>query len=609
MTAQEALKQYFGYSSFRGGQEPLIDAILHGRDAFGIMPTGGGKSLCYQIPALLLDGITVVVSPLISLMKDQVMALKNAGIPAAFLNSSLTPVQMDRVCANLARGDYRIVYVAPERLDAGGFPALAQRLNIALLAVDEAHCVSQWGQDFRPSYLGIAEFVDRLPRRPVVAAFTATATAQVRDDIAVRLCLRNPLQIVTGFDRPNLDFDVRSVPNRSEALRQLIRARSGKSGIVYASTRANVEKLCAMLQSDGIAATRYHAGLTDEERRQNQEDFIYDRKPVIVATNAFGMGIDKSNVSYVIHYNMPMSIEAYYQEAGRAGRDGSPAECILLYSASDIYTARQLLDHPAQNDRLTPAQHEEIHRRDLARLQQMIDYCKTTDCLRGVLLDYFGQPHEARCGNCGNCRATFQTLDVTVDAQKILSCVERIRRKLGYAVGAALVGDVLHGSNLERIRALHLDELPTYGILRGRSRGEIQELVLWLLREGDLARDPEHQSLTVTAQGQSVLFCGETRMRTVKYVPKAVSAPKKSRGSADLPVQDALYQALRGLRERLARELHVPAYIVFSNATLADMAAKKPRTMAEFREVSGVGEAKAARYGEAFLSEIRKNEA
>lgn len=393
MEKAELLQRVFGYCEFRPGQEDLIDGVLSGRDVFGVMPTGGGKSMCYQLPALMLPGITLVVSPLISLMQDQVMALKSAGISGAYINSSLNENQMRAVYRNLIAGRYKIVYIAPERLDYPGFENLASKLSISFVAVDEAHCISQWGQDFRPSYLRIVNFIDSLPKRPVVGAFTATATQQVREDVERILRLTDPVRVVTGFDRPNLYFEVRSPQYKEKELLRLLAERKRKSGIVYCATRKNVETVCQKLCDQGYAATRYHAGLSEQERSENQEAFLYDRKTVMVATNAFGMGIDKSNVSFVIHYNMPKSLEAYYQEAGRAGRDGAEAECILLYSSADVRTALFLIEHGTENEELEPADRETIRRQDLARLESIQGYCKTKDCLRGYILEYFGQKH------------------------------------------------------------------------------------------------------------------------------------------------------------------------------------------------------------------------
>ena len=441
MEKVELLQRVFGYSSFRSGQEKLIDGVLSGQDVFGIMPTGGGKSMCYQLPALMLPGITLVISPLISLMRDQVMALKAAGVPAAFLNSTLTGAQMQAAYRNLLAGRYKIVYVAPERLDYPGFGAVVEKLNISFVAVDEAHCISQWGQDFRPSYLRIVQFIDSLPKRPVVGAFTATATRSVQEDVERILELRSPVREVTGFDRPNLYFEVIQPESKDKALLRLLAGRKGKSGIVYCATRKKVESVCELLCDHGYAATRYHAGLSEAERSENQEDFLYDRKTVMVATNAFGMGIDKSNVSFVIHYNMPKSIEAYYQEAGRAGRDGAEADCILLFSPGDVQTARFLINNGSDNEEMDAVQREEVRRQDLERLDAMIGYCKTKSCLRGYILDYFGQKHPAMCGNCGSCKGNFRSVDITREAQIILSCVKRVHDALGYNVGANLLVD------------------------------------------------------------------------------------------------------------------------------------------------------------------------
>ena len=595
------LKQYFGHSSFRDGQEPLVDALLSGRDVLGVMPTGAGKSICYQLPALLLPGLTIVVSPLISLMKDQVTALNQAGIPSAFINSSLTAAQHREALRQAERDAYKIIYVAPERLLTDSFLSFAQSKPIPLLAVDEAHCVSQWGQDFRPSYLRIAEFLGRLDDRPVVSAFTATATLQVREDVERLLGLNHPLCVVTGFDRPNLRFEVLKPKHKSAVLQELVSARRDKSGIIYCATRKEVERVCQMLQDEGIAATRYHAGLPEDERRANQDAFIYDRCSVMVATNAFGMGIDKSNVAYVIHYNMPRSIEAYYQEAGRAGRDGAPADCILLYSAGDIMTAKFLIQNPAGNDALSGEEQQRVMERELERLDQMIGYCKTSGCLRGYILDYFGQKHPPVCGNCGNCEAPSQEMDITTQAKMILSCIKRIYSHLGYSLGAASVIHVLRGSADRRIRELRLDSLPTYGLMRGIPRDEIREIMESLEEQGYLYTDPVHGAVILTERASSVLFHDE---KVTMQVHKRENIAEEK--IADQRLDEGLLAALKALRTRIAREENVPAYIVFSNAALQDMAAKAPTTQAAFLEVSGVGKYKAERYGESFLTEIKR---
>ena len=599
-TKESILQRVFGYSTFRGGQEALIDAQLQGRDAFGIMPTGGGKSLCYQIPALLLEGVTLVISPLISLMRDQVMALKNAGVAAAYINSSLTPAQIRLVYRNIQSGMYKIIYVAPERLLTDGFLEAIQARKVSLVTVDEAHCISQWGQDFRPSYLKIVDFLNILTPRPVVSAFTATATETVRQDIAQILQLRDPLRVVTGFDRPNLRFEVRRPKQKLPALIDLVQQRRDKAGIVYCATRKAVEEVCENLQLNGIAATRYHAGLPDEERRDNQEDFLYDRKTVMVATNAFGMGIDKSNVSYVIHYNMPQSLESYYQEAGRAGRDGAEAECILLYAPGDVQTAKYLIQHPALSGELSQEELEQKQRLDLERLDVMVNYCKTQECLRGYILDYFGQEHESFCGNCSNCSTETEERDITDQARMILSCVQRMSAKLGYSLGLTSVVRTLLGSRDKRLLQLGLDKLGSYGMLRKLGKDDLRAMAENLESQGYLETDPVHGGISLTQKAQGVLFEGKTvSMR----LPKAeASAPVSSPiGGGQDP---NLLAMLKRLRWKIAMQESVPAYIIFSNATLEDMARKAPTTLEAFAKVNGVGSVKVKRFGEVFVDAI-----
>ena len=599
-TKESVLQRVFGYSAFRGGQEALIDAQLQGRDAFGIMPTGGGKSLCYQIPALLLEGVTLVISPLISLMRDQVMALKNAGVAAAYINSSLTPAQIRLVYRNIQSGMYKIIYVAPERLLTDGFLEAIQARKVSLVTVDEAHCISQWGQDFRPSYLKIVDFLNILTPRPVVSAFTATATETVRQDIAQILQLRDPLRVVTGFDRPNLRFEVRRPKQKLPALIDLVQQRRDKAGIVYCATRKAVEEVCENLQLNGIAATRYHAGLPDEERRDNQEDFLYDRKTVMVATNAFGMGIDKSNVSYVIHYNMPQSLESYYQEAGRAGRDGAEAECILLYAPGDVQTAKYLIQHPALSGELSQEELEQKQRLDLERLDVMVNYCKTQSCLRGYILDYFGQEHESFCGNCSNCSTELEERDITDQARMILSCVQRMSAKLGYSLGLTSVIRTLLGSRDKRLLQLGLDKLGSYGMLRKLGKDDLRAMAESLESQGYLETDPVHGGVSLTQKAQGVLFEGKTvSMR----LPKAgLTAPVSSLvGGEQSP---DLLAMLKRLRWKIAMQESVPAYIIFSNATLEDMARKAPTTLEAFAKVNGVGSVKVKRFGEVFVDAI-----
>ena len=461
------LKDYFGHDSFRDGQEQIVDALLDGRDTLCIMPTGAGKSMCYQIPALLFDGVTIVVSPLISLMKDQVGSLVQSGVPAAYINSSLSYPQFLRVLSNVEHGKYKIIYVAPERLLTDGFLDTCKKIKISMVAVDEAHCVSQWGQDFRPSYLKIISFVESLANRPIVGAFTATATNDVKEDIKKILRLENPFEITTGFDRPNLFFGVIKSSSKDEKLIDLIRERGDRSGIVYCATRKNVESVCELLCDNGFSAARYHAGLDEYERRKNQEDFVFDRKNIMVATNAFGMGIDKSNVTYVIHYNMPKNIESYYQEAGRAGRDGGEADCILLYSPKDVRLNRFMIENSEGNDELTIEENEQIRERDFERLKYMTFYSTTNDCLRGFILRYFGGEKKAYCGKCSNCLSVHKLVDVTIDAQKIMSCIART----GQRYGKTVICDVLKGSKSEKILKAELINQSTYGIMKRLRQG------------------------------------------------------------------------------------------------------------------------------------------
>ena len=604
------LKQSFGHSQFRPGQEALIEALLTGRDVLGVMPTGAGKSICYQLPALLLPGITLVVSPLISLMKDQVAALSQAGIPSAYINSTLTPSQYREVYRRAKAGAYRLIYVAPERLMTVDFLSFARSEKISLLAVDEAHCVSQWGQDFRPSYLAIAQFAASLAGRPVIGAFTATATVTVKDDIVKLLALQHPLRVTTGFDRPNLHFAVAHPKNKDAYLRSFLAERPEQSGIIYCATRKKVEAVCGNLRQRGIAATRYHAGLDDEERRQNQEDFVFDRARVMVATNAFGMGIDKSNVGFVVHYNMPKNIESYYQEAGRAGRDGEPAHCVLLFSAGDIVTAKFLISHAEKSEALPQAEQELIHRQDLQRLEQMIAYCKTTDCLRAYLLQYFGEPAPDDCGNCGNCCADMVQLDITTDAQKILSAVARVEKRYPSGLGITMIVHMLHGSKEQRIGQLGLDELPTYGIMQAASRAQIRDTIDHLIHGGYLAMvGDDYPVVHLTELAKPVLFNGEKVLCTCRRPSASETEPAvKHKKAAALPAQadEGLFAVLKALRFRLAQAENVPAYVVFSNAALADMAVKQPQSLDDFLQVSGVGKVKAERYADVFLTEIRQ---
>lgn len=593
------LKEYFGHDSFREGQGRITDSLLGGRDVLGIMPTGAGKSICYQVPALMFDGITIVVSPLISLMKDQVSALVQSGVAAAYINSSLTHAQYLKVLQNIKSGKYKIIYVAPERLCAPAFLGICRNLNISMVAVDEAHCVSQWGQDFRPSYLKIPDFIDALNARPVVGAFTATATGAVRDDIKTLLRLVSPLVVTTGFDRPNLFFSVMQPKNKSIELMKLIKERKNESGIVYCSTRKAVEEVCELLQKNGFAATRYHAGLDENERRRNQDDFVYDRATIMVATNAFGMGIDKSNVSFVIHYNMPKNMESYYQEAGRAGRDGRSADCILLYSAKDVRTNQFLINNSEPNPDLTEDEQEEVRRRDRERLKQMTFYCTTHKCLRKFILEYFGDKGPERCEKCSNCLSNHENTDITVDAQKIMSCVART----GQRYGKKVICDVLRGSKNERLISAGLSRQSTYGIMADCPEKRLRDIIDHLCENGYMtAQGDEYPILKLAPKSRGVLT-GQETLRMMLEIPQK----KKAAAAKDAPLSPAdekLLAALKDLRKSLAMRQSIPAYVVFTDATLIDMCRLKPKTQEEFMEVSGVGQAKSQRYGEVFLTVI-----
>ena len=598
MTKEEALKTYFGYDAFRGGQETVIDALLRGQDALAIMPTGAGKSVCYQIPALLLPGITLVISPLVSLMRDQVTALVQMGIPAAFLNSSLTYRQYLLALDRAKAGRYKIIYVAPERLGTEGFLSFAHQAEISMVAVDEAHCISQWGQDFRPSYLDIPAFVESLPARPVVGAFTATATPEVKEDIEKLLALQAPLRLTTGFDRQNLYFEVRHPADKKAALLELVRSRPGKCGIVYCATRKNVEEVCDFLRERGIAATRYHAGLEPEERCQGQEDFLYDRAEVMVATNAFGMGIDKSDVRYVIHFNMPKDIESYYQEAGRAGRDGLPASCILLYGGQDVRTAQFLIEHSEPREELDAVTAAELRERDLQRLRQMTGYCRTRHCLRQYILRYFGQQAGDECGCCYNCLHNFEAVDISREARYIVACVRELRE----AFGVGTVAETLCGAETDRVRKYHLDREPSYGALRELSQREVRERVRFLADEGILAiTDGQYPVVRLGERAETVASDERLFMRTIREERPAVRTMPDRLDEE----QEELFQKLRRLRAQVARVQGVPAYVVFSDKTLRELAVVRPASMEEFRAVSGVGDARAARYGKRFLAVLR----
>lgn len=598
----QILKKYFGYDSFRNGQETIIDTLLEGKDAFGIMPTGAGKSLCYQVPALLMKGITLVISPLISLMKDQVGTLNQAGIHAAYLNATLTPGQYRKALQLASEGRYKIIYVAPERLLMEDFLRFALQVNISMVTVDEAHCVSQWGQDFRPSYLKIADFIHTLPYRPVLSAFTATATKEVKDDIAVSLELQNPEIVTTGFDRKNLFYQVNTNKDKFGEVMAYLTEHPAESGIIYCLTRKTVEELCEKLIRHGILATRYHAGLSDQERAKNQEEFLYDVSPVMVATNAFGMGIDKSNVRFVIHYNMPQDIESYYQEAGRAGRDGEEANCILLYSPHDVVINQFLIDQPVENEMFTKEETLLIKERNKERLKQMTFYCTTNQCLRDFILRYFGEYTSNYCGKCSNCLTEFVDLDITESAQAIISCV----KSCGQRFGMTVITDTLHGSNSAKLKQNGMTGNSCFGSLKEVPVYRIRQIIQFLSNHGYiLVTGDQYPVVKLTDRSREVFDKKPLLMKVAKEQEKKDENKKKSHTDS-MDYDYALFDELRKLRLEIAKEERVPPYIVFSDKSLKDMSARKPKTRKEFLEVNGVGENKCNKYGTKFLEVIAK---
>ena len=636
--ALEALTRYFGYDSFRPGQQGIVEALLAGRDVLGVMPTGAGKSVCYQIPAALSPGATLVISPLISLMRDQVDALNDLGLPAAFINTTQTPDEQAMVFAQAAAGQIKLLYVAPERLETGRFRDFAARTPISLIAVDEAHCVSQWGQDFRSSYLGIGDFIAGLPQRPPVGAFTATATERVRRDIVGLLGLRNPAVTVTGFDRPNLCFDVVKLETKYKAawVARYVADHPDESGIVYCATRKTTEALADTLNQMGHPAVAYHGGMSPDAREAAQRDFITDKVPVVVATNAFGMGIDKSNVRYVIHHNLPESIEAYYQEAGRAGRDGEPSRCTLLWNESDIVTRRRLLDNDYENERLTPEEQEIVRQSKRRLLDGMVGYCRTTDCLHRYMTRYFGQElssnagstagediaadssQSGKCGACSNCESTFETIDVTRVAQAISRCVHDV----GQRVGSGKIVKILRGSRAQDLAWLNPERIPTFGMLKDVNEARVRDVLSQMATDGYLS----------IAEGRMpiVMFgarAAETAAPDFHYEIKRVERKSAAAGSgrsggvadtadsANVPGdalgsyipdddEESLFQKLRELRRTIAQEIGKPPYIVFSDKTLRDMARIKPVTNAQFLAVNGVGQHKLDLYGQRFMQAI-----
>ena len=636
--ALEALTRYFGYDSFRPGQQGIVEVLLAGRDVLGVMPTGAGKSVCYQIPAALSPGVTLVVSPLISLMRDQVDALNDLGLPAAFINTTQTPDEQAMVFAQAAAGQIKLLYVAPERLETGRFRDFAARTPISLIAVDEAHCVSQWGQDFRSSYLGIGDFIAGLPQRPPVGAFTATATERVRQDIVGLLGLRNPAVTVTGFDRPNLYFDVVKLETKYKAawVARYVADHPDESGIVYCATRKTTEALADTLNQMGHPAVAYHGGMSPDARETAQRDFITDKVPVVVATNAFGMGIDKSNVRYVIHHNLPESIEAYYQEAGRAGRDGEPSRCTLLWNESDIVTRRRLLDNDYENERLTPEEQEIVRQSKRRLLDGMVGYCRTTDCLHRYMTRYFGQElssnagsaagediaadssQSGKCGACSNCESTFETIDVTRVAQAISRCVHDV----GQRVGSGKIVKILRGSRAQDLAWLNPERMPTFGMLKDVNEARVRDVLSQMATDGYLSIAEGRMPIVMFGARAAETAAPDFHYEIKRVERKSAAAGSgRSGGMADtadsanvpgdalgsyIPDDDeeSLFQKLRELRRTIAQEIGKPPYIVFSDKTLRDMARIKPVTDAQFLAVNGVGQHKLDLYGQRFIQTI-----
>lgn len=605
MNPMQILKQYFGYDSFRDGQETLVNSILSGRDSFGVMPTGAGKSICYQVPALIMDGITIVISPLISLMKDQVSALNQAGIHAAYINSSLSARQVDRALQYAREGRYQLIYVAPERLETEEFLEFAAQVKIAMVTVDEAHCISQWGQDFRPSYLKIIRFIEQLPQRPVISCFTATATQSVMEDVICVLRLENPKVVVTGFDRKNLYYEVRSPKDKKAEVVDYIMKHPDWCGIIYCATRAGVDELQELLISHGIRAAKYHAGMSESERNENQEDFIYDRKPVMTATNAFGMGIDKSNVRYVIHYNMPKNMESYYQEAGRAGRDGEAAECILLYGAKDVHINQYMIENGSENDELTYEQRQVIKERDEERLTRMTYYCFTRDCLREYILNYFGQTGKNCCDNCSNCLTQYDEQDVTEACKDIIGCIRECRQRYGINVITA----TLLGRKIAKLTANNMVSSSFYAKLASEGEPRLKQMLNKMLIDGILYLTNDKYSIVKLDKSAASIETGKSRviMKLSKETgsEKQSTENKKRRKSEILTSRGLdLFEVLRQERTRLAKEEGMPPYIVFSDKTLTDLCVKLPFDKDEMMMVSGVGENKFEKYGQQFIHVI-----